>query len=80
MEDAHATVLKLDPHSGNAFFAVFDGHGGVYGQPWTHVPLTLSRFDYCKVCWFACPRKTQIGRGIPEQGLQGSSEARFSRH
>ncbi|KAB5588992.1 Protein phosphatase [Ceratobasidium theobromae] len=28
MEDAHATVLKLDPHSGNAFFAVFDGHGG----------------------------------------------------
>ncbi|CAE6502692.1 unnamed protein product [Rhizoctonia solani] len=28
MEDAHATVLKLDPQSNNAFFAVFDGHGG----------------------------------------------------
>lgn len=29
MEDAHTTVLKLDD-SGNAFFAVFDGHGGTY--------------------------------------------------
>ncbi|KAG8714274.1 Protein phosphatase 2C 2, partial [Ceratobasidium sp. 394] len=28
MEDAHATVLKLDDHTNNAFFAVFDGHGG----------------------------------------------------
>jgi hypothetical protein len=30
MEDAHTTLLKLDPSSGNTFFAVFDGHGGVY--------------------------------------------------
>ncbi|KAJ1303186.1 hypothetical protein OPQ81_011385 [Rhizoctonia solani] len=28
MEDAHATVLKLDSQTNNAFFAVFDGHGG----------------------------------------------------
>lgn len=28
MEDAHTTLLKLDPSSGNSFFAVFDGHGG----------------------------------------------------
>ncbi|KAG8730824.1 Protein phosphatase 2C 2 [Ceratobasidium sp. 414] len=28
MEDAHTTVLKLDEHTDNAFFAVFDGHGG----------------------------------------------------
>ncbi|KAG8724737.1 Protein phosphatase 2C 2, partial [Ceratobasidium sp. 428] len=28
MEDAHATVLKLDEQTDNAFFAVFDGHGG----------------------------------------------------
>jgi len=28
MEDAHTTLLKLDEVSGNAFFAVFDGHGG----------------------------------------------------
>ncbi|KAF8672122.1 PP2C protein [Rhizoctonia solani] len=28
MEDAHTTVLKLDSQSNNAFFAVFDGHGG----------------------------------------------------
>jgi hypothetical protein len=30
MEDAHTTLLKLDPSSENTFFAVFDGHGGVY--------------------------------------------------
>jgi protein phosphatase 2C family protein 2/3 len=28
MEDAHTTLLKLEPSSANAFFAVFDGHGG----------------------------------------------------
>ncbi|PVU94136.1 hypothetical protein BB559_003077 [Furculomyces boomerangus] len=28
MEDAHTTLLKIDPESNIAFFAVFDGHGG----------------------------------------------------
>ena len=28
MEDAHTALLKLDEDSGNAFFAVFDGHTG----------------------------------------------------
>jgi serine/threonine protein phosphatase PrpC len=28
MEDAHTALLKLDGHTGNAFFAVYDGHGG----------------------------------------------------
>jgi serine/threonine protein phosphatase PrpC len=28
MEDAHATVLELDDREKNAFFAVYDGHGG----------------------------------------------------
>lgn len=31
MEDAHTTLLKLEPASNNAFFAVFDGHGGTFG-------------------------------------------------
>jgi serine/threonine protein phosphatase PrpC len=32
MEDAHAAVLFLDEGSeqSNAFFAVYDGHGGAY--------------------------------------------------
>lgn len=31
MEDAHAAVLDLDGVAdSNAFFAVYDGHGGVY--------------------------------------------------
>jgi serine/threonine protein phosphatase PrpC len=28
MEDAHATVLQLAADDINAFFAVYDGHGG----------------------------------------------------
>lgn len=28
MEDAHATILELDDKEKNAFFAVYDGHGG----------------------------------------------------
>jgi protein phosphatase 2C family protein 2/3 len=31
MEDAHTTVLDLDDAEHNAFFAVYDGHGGVSG-------------------------------------------------
>ena len=27
-EDAHATVLQLDPGGSTAMFGVFDGHGG----------------------------------------------------
>lgn len=34
MEDAHATILKLDAdkpeEQANAFFAVYDGHGGAW--------------------------------------------------
>jgi len=31
MEDAHAAVLDLDGgESSNAFFAIYDGHGGVF--------------------------------------------------
>jgi len=32
MEDSHAAVLDLDgsEESSNAFFAVYDGHGGVF--------------------------------------------------
>lgn len=28
MEDAHTTILELDDKEKNAFFAVYDGHGG----------------------------------------------------
>lgn len=28
MEDAHSTILELDDREKNAFFAVYDGHGG----------------------------------------------------
>lgn len=35
MEDAHAAVLDLDgpEESSNAFFAVYDGHGGASLSP-----------------------------------------------
>jgi len=28
MEDAHTTLLELSPGDPNAYFAVYDGHGG----------------------------------------------------
>lgn len=30
MEDAHTHILSLPDDPGTAFFAVYDGHGGVY--------------------------------------------------
>jgi protein phosphatase 2C family protein 2/3 len=34
MEDAHAAVLDLDgQEKSNAFFAVYDGHGGMFSSP-----------------------------------------------
>lgn len=35
MEDAHAVVLSLDENeeNPNAFFAVYDGHGGMFYAP-----------------------------------------------
>ena len=42
MEDAHATILKLDSDKedkqANAFFAVYDGHGGMLACQ-SHTPL-----------------------------------------
>ena len=35
MEDAHATVLELDDREKNAFFAVYDGHGGTLRESGT---------------------------------------------
>jgi len=29
MEDAHTTLLEVEGAEGTAFFAVYDGHGGI---------------------------------------------------
>jgi serine/threonine protein phosphatase PrpC len=44
MEDAHATVLSLDKEDkqSNAFFAVYDGHGGACYL--TFCPCQFSNF------------------------------------
>lgn len=43
MEDAHTTILDLDgtPEKSNTFFAVYDGHGGMY-----NVTIMLSAATY----------------------------------
>ncbi|KAG8830333.1 Protein phosphatase 2C 2 [Serendipita sp. 400] len=38
MEDAHTALLQLEQSSRNAFFAVFDGHGGVHAILILHLP------------------------------------------
>lgn len=45
MEDSHAAVLDLDgPGASNAFFAVYDGHGGMFQSP-TILAVDLSHCD-----------------------------------
>lgn len=63
MEDAHTTVLKLDD-SGNAFFAVFDGHGGstVAKYAGKHVHERLkSEADYQKKDYKAALKRAFLG-------------------
>ena len=44
MEDSHAAILDLDgPEETNAFFAVYDGHGGMF-----YLQRTDSRGSYSR--------------------------------
>jgi hypothetical protein len=84
MEDAHTTLLKLDEGSGNAFFAVFDGHGGapliICVEPKTASLISLIDRLFCgKIRWTArckTPRQRTGIQGIrvrtgPEEGVLG---------
>ncbi|QRV92274.1 protein phosphatase 2C [Ceratobasidium sp. AG-Ba] len=63
MEDAHATVLKLDDNTNNAFFAVFDGHGSTvakYAGKHVHERLK-SEADYEKRDYKAALKRAFLG-------------------
>lgn len=68
MEDAHAAVLDLaGAAESNAFFAVYDGHGGMYAlQINDSIMLIGSRSLDFKICWRkptqASRRRTSISR------------------
>ena len=56
MEDAHAVVLDLDGsgETSNAFFAVYDGHGGMLFSSsilTLKVPISVIRIFCSKICW-----------------------------
>ena len=58
MEDAHAAVLDLDGgESSNAFFAIYDGHGGVFVSSMIlilEVPISVIRVLCIQICWSKC--------------------------
>jgi len=75
MEDAHAAVLDLEGPSGksNTFFAVYDGHGGMFPEadPFVYLikggPTLPSRLNCCSVCGPECT--SAVGhRGILQSG------------
>ena len=74
MEDAHA-VLDLEGPGGksNTFFAVYDGHGGMFPKADPFVDLIKggltpsSRLNCCSVCGSECA--SAVGhRGILQSG------------
>ena len=63
MEDTHAAVLDLDGsgESSNAFFAVYDGHGGVFLSSTIltlKVPISVIRTLCIRICWSKCAQTT----------------------
>ena len=73
MEDAHAVVLDLDEGGSsdkNAFFAVYDGHGGTCSP--LHVRSELDnvcRRDGCPICWAQCTQAAYDRRIVSCQAL-----------
>ena len=71
MEDAHAAVLDLDgPSDSNAFFAVYDGHGGVYALHINDsIMLIGSRPLDFKICWRKPTQASRRRRSISREAI-----------
>lgn len=80
MEDSHAIVLDLDEQETetNAFFAVYDGHGGMSFLLLFDSEITLSRRHCCQVCWSECTQETSNNGVILCQGIRDSTQTGFS--
>jgi len=73
MEDAHAAVLDLDgpEETSNAFFAVYDGHGGVFLSSsilTLKAPTSVIRIFCSEICWWK--RAQTVGRRRELQGTK----------
>jgi len=78
MEDAHAAVLDLDGlGESNAFFAIYDGHGGVFlsSTIFLEIPISVIRIFCSQICWSKCAQTighrrelqgTKLGNGTQE--------------
>lgn len=74
MEDAHTALLKLDEGSGNAFFAVFDGHGGapliINLKPKAASLISfIGRLLCGEICWTARCKTPRQRTGIQAIGV-----------
>lgn len=89
MEDAHAAVLNLDEGKSeedtNAFFAVYDGHGGMTLLPKTatflpRAELPAPRVLRRQICWPERSQTTCFGGGLQRAQLRAGIEASIPRH
>lgn len=68
MEDAHATILDLDEDGSsdkNAFFAVYDGHGGTCSSLGVRPELDIvCRSNGCPICRSQCSQAAYDRRNI----------------
>lgn len=81
MEDAHAAVLDLDeqPDKSNSFFAVYDGHGGMFPCSLFSRPIIdpYSRLNRRQICRKACTPAPFERGALPSGGLREGPSAGF---
>ena len=84
MEDAHAAVLDLgEPReNSNAFFAIYDGHGGGFLSSTIltlRVPLSVIRIFCSRVCWSKCAQTISHRRKLQGTKLGNDTQESISR-
>ena len=85
MEDAHVAVLDLDGpgESGNAFFAVYDGHGGAFlsSTIFTLVEVSISVIRICcsQICWSKFAQTIGHRRELQGTKMGNGTQESFSR-
>ena len=86
MEDAHAAVLALEGpnEKSNTFFAVYDGHGGMFQKTdylvFLNTDLFSPRIDCCSICGSECAPTVGHRRIVPSGRLRSCPQEGFLGH
>lgn len=84
MEDAHAVDLFLDEgENSNAFFAIYNGHGGMFETFFSGLAYFLilfCRWHSVQIFRDQCSQEARNWRGISWETVRGSVEESFFGH